>query len=97
MQRASVGAKSGLSIPAPAPLLPGLTMLPPGVIAGPNEATTVLQLLNMVTEADLVDDQEYEDIVFDIKDECEKFGPVKSLHIPRPSPDGSEVRGLGKV
>jgi splicing factor U2AF subunit len=44
-----------------------------------------------------VDDEEYEDIVADIRDECEKFGAVRSLHIPRPARDGGEVRGLGKI
>ena len=104
VQRASVGSKSGGSgggsgggAGGGLPLMGGgLQLLPPGVIAGPSEATTILQLLNMVTEAELVDDDEYEDIVADVKDECERFGRVKSVFIPRPSRDG-EVRGLGKI
>jgi len=95
VQRASVGAKSG-QVSVVQPILPGMPLLPPGIIAGPNEATTVLQLLNMVTEGELVDDEEYEDIVADIKEECEKYGRVRSVFIPRPA-QGIEVRGLGKV
>jgi len=44
----------------------------------------------------LNDDEEYEDILEDIREECAKYGPVKSLEIPRPI-DGVEVPGLGKV
>lgn len=40
--------------------------------------------------------EEYEDILEDIREECSKFGEVKSLEIPRPVP-GVEVPGLGKV
>ena len=36
------------------------------------------------------------DIVEDIKGECEKFGKVKSIEIPRPI-KGIEVPGVGKV
>lgn len=44
----------------------------------------------------LVFQEEYEDILEDIREECSKFGEVKSLEIPRPVP-GVEVPGLGKV
>ena len=52
--------------------------------------------MNMVTPEELVDDEEYEDIIEDIRDECTKYGTVKSVEIPRPI-DGVEVPGLGKV
>jgi len=88
-----VGAKNLPGMPA----VPGAPpALPLGVIAGPSEATTILQLLNMVVPEELEDDEEYEDIVADVKEECEKFGPVRSLFIPRPV-KGEEVPGLGKV
>jgi splicing factor U2AF subunit len=32
----------------------------------------------------------------DVKEECAKFGPVKSVEIPRPRA-GQEVTGVGKV
>jgi len=63
---------------------------------GPGQATEVLCLLNMVVEDELKDEEEYEDILEDIREECSKFGEVKSLEIPRPVP-GVEVPGLGKV
>lgn len=36
--------------------------------------------------------EEYEDILEDIREECGKFGEVKSIEIPRPVP-GVEVPG----
>ncbi|TKR75716.1 hypothetical protein L596_016969 [Steinernema carpocapsae] len=62
--------------------------------AGP--PTEVLCLMNMVTEDDLKDDEEYEDILEDIKEECSKYGHVKSLEIPR-AIAGTEIAGVGKV
>ncbi|KAI6230305.1 Splicing factor U2AF subunit [Aphelenchoides fujianensis] len=63
---------------------------------GTGPATEVLCLLNMITEDDLRDDEEFEDIKEDIKTECSKYGTVISLEIPRPVP-GHEIKGVGKV
>lgn len=58
--------------------------------------TEVLCLMNMVAPEELLDDDEYEEIVEDVRDECSKYGQVKSIEIPRPV-DGLEVPGTGKV
>lgn len=58
--------------------------------------TEVLCLMNMVAPEELIDDDEYEEIVEDVKDECSKYGQVKSIEIPRPV-DGLEIPGTGKV
>lgn len=58
--------------------------------------TEVLCLMNMVAPEELLDDEEYEEIVEDVRDECSKYGQVKSIEIPRPV-DGLEVPGTGKV
>jgi len=58
-------------------------------------ATKCLCLLQMVTEEDLMDDNEYEEIVADIKEECGNYGNVVSLHIPKAQ--GNNRRGVGKV
>lgn len=101
VQRASVGAKPGTStfsanvfVPAiPTPFsMPGVQMAGTEAI----EATRVLVLLNMVTKEELVNDDDYADIVDDVREECSKFGKVVSLDIPRPI-DNVEVPGLGKV
>ncbi|CAJ0576405.1 unnamed protein product, partial [Mesorhabditis spiculigera] len=63
---------------------------------GAGEATTVLCLMNMVGEDELKNDEEYEDIMEDIREECNKYGVVVSVEIPRPV-DGVVIPGVGKV
>ncbi|KAF9151020.1 U2 small nuclear RNA auxiliary factor 2, partial [Mortierella sp. AD010] len=97
VQRASVGSSRNQNPAGGAnaiALHPNLML--PG--AGPTEVvpTTVLQLLNMVTPEELEDDQEYEDILDDIRDECGKFGRVVDVKIPRPVA-GAVVAGTGKI
>ena len=43
-------------------------------VGGVGPATEILVLMNMVTEEELRDDEEYEEILEDIKDECSKYG-----------------------
>lgn len=113
VQRAALGAnpqkRSAMMDGADAILPPSLARVAPSVLgAGDGEAASsrVLQMLNMVTPEELVDDQEYEEIVEDIKDECGKYGEVVDVKIPRPMKNdkgkmdakGSEgVEGLGRV
>ncbi|KAL7057787.1 hypothetical protein AAHC03_017148 [Spirometra sp. Aus1] len=105
VQRASVGAKnSGGAMAAPVIQIPGLNdALVPNTTGSGNitvrsggPPTEVLCLLNMVEPDELNDDEEYEDIVEDIRVECSKHGIVRSLEIPRPIP-GVEVPGVGKI
>lgn len=58
--------------------------------------TEVLCLLNMVMPEELLEDEDYEEILEDIREECCKYGTVCSIEIPRPV-DGVEVPGCGKV
>ncbi|CAN4096459.1 unnamed protein product [Withania somnifera] len=67
-------------------------MLQPG---GP--PTKVLCLTNVVSPDELKDDEDYEDIVEDMRMECGKFGNLVNLVIPRPRPDGETTPGVGKV
>ncbi|OPJ89940.1 splicing factor U2AF subunit [Patagioenas fasciata monilis] len=96
VQRASVGAKNAtLSTINQTPVtlqVPGLVGTAVTVGGHPTE---VLCLLNMVLPEELLDDEEYEEIVEDVRDECGKYGAVKSIEIPRPV-DGVEVPGCGK-
>jgi splicing factor U2AF subunit len=57
----------------------------------------VLLLLNMVTGDDLMDADEYDDILQDVKTECDRFGKVLDLQIPRPLGRSGEGPGVGKV
>lgn len=86
VQRASVGAKAGQ---------PGIPNLPydqfpeiPRPILPAGDLSTsdarILLMLNMVTPDDLVDDQEYADILDDIREEVGNYGTVEDVRIPRP-------------
>ncbi|XP_076895630.1 splicing factor U2af large subunit B-like [Bidens hawaiensis] len=75
-------------------ILFGLTLEP---VATGTPLTKVLSLTQMVTEEELIDDVEYEDILEDIKIECGKFGSLVSVVIPRPNPNSGLVTGVGKV
>ncbi|XP_052440791.1 splicing factor U2AF 65 kDa subunit isoform X2 [Carassius gibelio] len=98
VQRASVGAKNATmtsinEIP--------VTLQVPGLMTNPmvqmgGIPTEVLCLMNMVAPEELLDDEEYEEIVEDVREECSKYGQVKSIEIPRPV-DGLEVPGTGKI
>lgn len=91
-----VGAPNMTSIPPVQIQVPGLPSIQPSVV--PRVLTEVLCLMNMVEPDELKDDQEYEDILEDIREECQKYGRVKSIEIPRPSrTEGKHVPGLGKV
>ncbi|CAG8541288.1 2832_t:CDS:2, partial [Racocetra fulgida] len=88
--RASVGSAKNTGV---ASVLPSSVLIPSG--NGEMIPTTVLQLLNMVTPEELVDDDEYEDIVDDVREECSKFGRVIDMKIPRPG--SASISGLGKA
>ncbi|EGW07512.1 Splicing factor U2AF 65 kDa subunit [Cricetulus griseus] len=97
VQRASVGAKNAtLSTINQTPV----TLQVPGLMSSQvqmgGHPTEVLCLMNMVLPEELLDDEEYEEIVEDVRDECSKYGLVKSIEIPRPV-DGVEVPGCGKA
>ena len=78
------------------------------------EAGRVLQLLNMVTAEELMDDEDYEgrnlhspsapylsnlipEILEDVREECEKYGGVLEIKIPRPSGGSRQSPGVGKI
>nr|XP_057904497.1 splicing factor U2AF 65 kDa subunit-like isoform X2 [Doryrhamphus excisus]XP_057904499.1 splicing factor U2AF 65 kDa subunit-like isoform X2 [Doryrhamphus excisus] len=95
VQRASVGAKNAnlaAIIETPVMLqVPGLQRLQNSGVA-----TEVLCLLNMVMPEELLDDDAYDEILDDIREECCKHGAVRSMEIPRPV-HGVEVPGCGKI
>lgn len=94
VQRASVGAKNPQGSQAPVQLqIPGLNVSDVQTLGPPTE---VLCLMNMITPEELEDEEEYEDILEDVKEECGKYGIVKSIEIPR-GIKGVEVPGVGKI
>ncbi|KAH8073343.1 hypothetical protein JL720_10933 [Aureococcus anophagefferens] len=72
-------------------------------IAGLNNAKLgdlklVLQLRHMVTDADLIDDEAYADVVDDVLQECGSYGDVENVEIPRPEPGTTRpAPGQGSV
>ncbi|KAJ7545006.1 hypothetical protein O6H91_09G102600 [Diphasiastrum complanatum] len=82
------------------PFMSGLSPFMTGMANGyasAELATRVLCLAQVVSVDELKDDEEYSDILEDMRDECGKYGSVVNLVIPRPKPTGEEVPGLGKV
>ncbi|XP_073292994.1 splicing factor U2af large subunit B isoform X4 [Primulina huaijiensis] len=67
-------------------------MLQPSVLA-----TKVLCLTEVVNAEELNDDDDYEDILEDMKIECGKFGTLVNVIIPRPPPNNEPAPGVGKV
>jgi len=76
-----------------------IMMAAPGVAqaatAGP--PTKVLSLQEAVDAEELKNDEDYAEILEDMKDECGKFGTVKNVVIPRPGAEGADGAGVGKV
>ncbi|KAL1567350.1 splicing factor U2af large subunit A-like isoform X2 [Salvia divinorum] len=86
MQKMVLGAEAGaLNIPSGQP--PTSVEIP----------TKVLCLTEVVTTDELMDDGEYEEILEDMRDECQKFGELIDVVIPRPVPDFASCNGVGKV
>ncbi|KAM4628570.1 LOW QUALITY PROTEIN: serine/threonine-protein kinase Kist [Polymixia lowei] len=51
----------------------------------------VLRLLNLIDDNQLHNEEEYEDILEDMKDECQKYGSVVSVLIPKENPGKGQV------
>ncbi|KAK8049459.1 u2 snrnp auxilliary factor protein [Apiospora phragmitis] len=68
-----------------------MSMLAGTTATNPDESR-VLQLLNMVTAEELMDNDDYEEICEDVRDECGKFGNIIALKIPRPSGGSRQSR-----
>lgn len=52
------------------------------------EATRVVELTNMVTVDDLSNEEEYNEILEDTKEECEQYGQLLNVHIPKAGEPG---------
>ncbi|XP_042417258.1 splicing factor U2af large subunit B-like isoform X1 [Zingiber officinale] len=59
--------------------------------------TKVVCLTQVVTPDELRDDEEYEDILEDMRGEGGKYDKLVSIVIPRPGPNGEPAPGVGKV
>lgn len=61
--------------------------------AAVGQATRILELRNVITDEELGDDEEYEDIRDDMEEEGRKFGALEKVVIPRPP----ATKGVGRV
>merc|ERR1711959_119170 len=59
--------------------------------------STIVQLLNAVFQEDLMDDQDYDDIMAEVHNMASKHGTVSRVIIPKPAKDGGYVDGVGKI
>ncbi len=110
VQRASIGHTqvSGIEMGVNA-----MSMLA-GTTSQGLEEGRVLQLLNMVTPEELIDNEDYEgkfillwrfkslltldtEICEDVKEECEKYGRVLDMKVPRPTGGSRQSNGVGKI
>lgn len=53
--------------------------------------TCVVELKHMLTQGDLTNDEEYDDIVEDTKEECGQFGALKNVVVPRTGPGATKI------
>ena len=95
-QRVPLHAAAVLLQPAqvPATVAPTGTSAPPPP-TGPRDPltdhppTTVIRLSNMTTQEDLTDDELYLELQEDVAEECNNYGAVRSIIIPRSSETGN--------
>jgi hypothetical protein len=72
------------------PAAPVMAMAPAAVPAAALP-TRVVELKQMLTHQDLEDDEEYNDILEDTRDECSSFGSLKNIVIPRTGPGATKI------
>merc|ERR1719223_1946362 len=63
---------------------------------GNGTKTKVLVLHNMVSDEDFASDEDYNGLKEEVREECEKFGSLKSMKIPRPQ-DGTAATAVRKI
>lgn len=61
------------------------------------EHSRVLCLLNMVVAEELLDNDDYEEICEDVKEECSKYGAILDMKVPRPAGGSRQSNGVGKI
>lgn len=60
------------------------------------DSSRVLCLMNMITPEELMDVEESEEILEDVKDECAKYGKLLDTKMPRPT-GSRQSAGIGKI
>jgi splicing factor U2AF subunit len=52
--------------------------------------------MNMVDAKELEDEEEWHNIIEDVEEECEKFGKVLKVHVPRPAASSAPAEGVAE-
>eukprot|EP01098_Paradermamoeba_levis_P016345 TRINITY_DN8785_c0_g1_i1.p1 TRINITY_DN8785_c0_g1~~TRINITY_DN8785_c0_g1_i1.p1 ORF type:complete len:321 (+),score=100.30 TRINITY_DN8785_c0_g1_i1:775-1737(+) len=115
VQRATIGAKAVTPTILPTGVAPSnptaanfLNLsVPVGTLLGSLsltfgsiQPTKVLMLMNMLSFDDLKNDSDYNEVLEDVRAECERFGNVIDIKIPRPiraEEDEDDTPGVGKI
>ncbi|KAI2638029.1 hypothetical protein GGS21DRAFT_509306 [Xylaria nigripes] len=94
VQKASIGITqvSGVEMGVNA-----MSMLAGTTASSDAEMSRVVQLLNMVTPEELLDNDDYEEICEDVEGECVKYGQVVAMKVPRPIGGSRQSAGVGKI
>ncbi|KAI0426660.1 hypothetical protein F5Y09DRAFT_318341 [Xylaria sp. FL1042] len=94
VQKASIGITqvSGVEMGVNA-----MSMLAGTTASNDSEISRVIQLLNMVTPEELLDNDDYEEICEDVEGECSKFGKIEAMKVPRPIGGSRQSAGVGKI
>jgi len=77
-------ALGGASANVGVPVGGSLPLMSNPATAAPPQATRVLVLLNMVTDEDIANDEEYSMLEEEVREEVSKYGKLLSMKIPRP-------------
>lgn len=86
------------SVNTPLPGVPGLfSGMATGDSGSLETPSNVICLTQVVSADELRDDEEFEEILEDMREECGKFGTIENIVIPRPAPSGELPPGVGKV
>ncbi|KAI0974426.1 hypothetical protein F4678DRAFT_422628 [Xylaria arbuscula] len=94
VQKASIGITqvSGVEMGVNA-----MSMLAGTTASNDSEISRVVQLLNMVTPEELLDNDDYEEICEDVEGECSKYGKIVAMKVPRPIGGSRQSAGVGKI
>ncbi|GAW18120.1 hypothetical protein ANO14919_075930 [Xylariales sp. No.14919] len=94
VQKASIGITqvSGVEMGVNA-----MSMLAGTTASNDSEISRVVQLLNMVTPEELLDNDDYEEICEDVEGECAKYGKIVAMKVPRPIGGSRQSAGVGKI
>jgi len=83
-----MGQRGSVTVSSHRGILAGGSAPRPGHGTGPpnHGESRILKLLNMVSRDELLNNEEYYDILLDIREECRCFGKLLRIFVPRPHP-----------